>query len=60
MDPSIFRQTTFKLLKKNCLWMEGVGKMLIEQNEKKEDNHFSSISFTHVYQYMNMILFEWG
>lgn len=40
--------------------MEGVGKMLIEQNEKKEDNHFSSISFTHVYQYMNMILFEWG
>lgn len=34
--PFHFPQTTFKLLKKNCLWMEGVGKMLIEQNEKRK------------------------
>lgn len=34
--PFHFPQTTFKLLKKNWLWMEGVGKMLIEQNEKRK------------------------
>lgn len=51
MDPSIFRQTTFKLLKKNCLWMEGVGKMLIEQNEKRK---IIITSLYHLHMYIDI------
>lgn len=34
--PFHFPSNNFQITKKNCLWMEGVGKMLIEQNEKRK------------------------
>lgn len=33
--PFHFPSNNFQITKKNCLWVEGVGKMLIEQNEKR-------------------------
>lgn len=34
--PFHFPSNNFQITKKNCLWVEGVGKMLIEQNEKRK------------------------
>lgn len=58
--PFHFPSNNFQITKKKLSLDGRSGQNAYRTKWKKEDNHFSSISFTHVYQYMNMILFEWG
>lgn len=46
--PFHFPSNNFQITKKNCHWMEGVGKMLIEQNEKKKII-ISALYYLHMY-----------